>query len=108
MYKKEVLRKLMSVVESRGYVFQMEMIVRARQFNFRIAEERHLPLSLLSDPGGFSRPHLLQAIALLSFRFLSFHQVPITFVDRVYGESKLGGKEIFDYLKGLASFFFQV
>jgi len=72
LYKKEVLKRLMSVVESRGYVFQMEMIVRARQFDYTIAE------------------------------------VPITFVDRVYGESKLGGKEILDYLKGLGSFFFQV
>lgn len=29
-------------------------------------------------------------------------QVPITFVDRVYGSSKLGGSEIVEYLKGLA------
>ncbi|RZS10149.1 hypothetical protein BHM03_00041318 [Ensete ventricosum] len=28
-------------------------------------------------------------------------QVPITFVDRVYGSSKLGGSEILEYLKGL-------
>jgi len=28
-------------------------------------------------------------------------QVPITFVDRVYGTSKLGGTEIVQYLKGL-------
>lgn len=30
-----------------------------------------------------------------------FSQVPITFVDRVYGISKLGGTEIVQYLKGL-------
>lgn len=29
-------------------------------------------------------------------------QVPITFVDRVFGSSKLGGSEIVEYLKGLA------
>ncbi|KAL5716299.1 dolichyl-phosphate beta-D-mannosyltransferase [Ranunculus cassubicifolius] len=29
-------------------------------------------------------------------------EVPITFVDRVYGSSKLGGSEIVGYLKGLA------
>lgn len=28
-------------------------------------------------------------------------EVPITFVDRVYGESKLGGDEIVGYLKGV-------
>lgn len=28
-------------------------------------------------------------------------QVPITFVDRVFGSSKLGGSEIVEYLKGL-------
>ncbi|KAF0912270.1 hypothetical protein E2562_013953 [Oryza meyeriana var. granulata] len=29
------------------------------------------------------------------------HHVPITFVDRVFGTSKLGGSEIVEYLKGL-------
>eukprot|EP01102_Stenamoeba_stenopodia_P006401 TRINITY_DN1754_c0_g1_i4.p1 TRINITY_DN1754_c0_g1~~TRINITY_DN1754_c0_g1_i4.p1 ORF type:complete len:262 (+),score=74.47 TRINITY_DN1754_c0_g1_i4:46-831(+) len=72
LYKKEVLQKLMSVCESKGYVFQMEMIVRARQFNYKVSE------------------------------------VPITFVDRVYGISKLGGTEIVEYLKGLTSFFLQI
>jgi dolichol-phosphate mannosyltransferase len=32
-------------------------------------------------------------------------EVPITFVDRIYGESKLGGKEIFLYAKGLMTLF---
>ncbi len=32
-------------------------------------------------------------------------QVPITFVDRIYGESKLGAMEIVQYLKGLWSLF---
>nr|XP_032659940.1 dolichol-phosphate mannosyltransferase subunit 1 [Chelonoidis abingdonii] len=33
------------------------------------------------------------------------HQVPISFVDRVYGESKLGGNEIVSFLKGLLTLF---
>jgi dolichol-phosphate mannosyltransferase len=33
-------------------------------------------------------------------------EVPITFVDRVYGESKLGTREIVLYLKGLIQLFF--
>lgn len=32
-------------------------------------------------------------------------EVPITFVDRVYGESKLGGSEIVGYLRGLWTLF---
>ena len=31
----------------------------------------------------------------------SIGEVPITFVDRIYGESKLGGDEIVSYAKGL-------
>lgn len=34
-----------------------------------------------------------------------FQQVPISFVDRVYGESKLGGNEIISFLKGLLTLF---
>jgi len=70
LYKKDVLEKLMRSCQSKGYVFQMEMIVRAKELNLSIAE------------------------------------VPITFVDRMYGVSKLGGTEIVAYLFGLLSLFF--
>jgi len=69
LYKKHVLEKLISETISKGYVFQMEMMVRARQFGFSIGE------------------------------------VPITFVDRVYGESKMGASEIVQYLKGVWQLF---
>ncbi|KAJ3262258.1 dolichol-P-mannose synthesis [Boothiomyces macroporosus] len=69
LYKKDVLSQLIFVTKSKGYVFQMEMMVRARQHNFTIGE------------------------------------VPITFVDRVFGESKLGPSEIVGYLKGLVGLF---
>ncbi|TPX66022.1 hypothetical protein SpCBS45565_g04765 [Spizellomyces sp. 'palustris'] len=72
LYKKDVLKNLISVTKSKGYVFQMEMMVRARQFHCSIGE------------------------------------VPITFVDRVYGESKLGADEIVQYLKGLWALFTDV
>ncbi|NP_001040468.1 dolichyl-phosphate mannosyltransferase [Bombyx mori] len=65
LYKKEVLEKLILSCVSKGYVFQMEMIIRARQFDYSIGE------------------------------------VPISFVDRVYGESKLGGSEIVQFAKAL-------
>lgn len=35
-------------------------------------------------------------------------QVPITFVDRVYGASKFGANEIVQYLKGLVNIFVTV
>nr|SVE70612.1 EOG090X0B9X [Daphnia similis]SVE71239.1 EOG090X0B9X [Daphnia similis]SVE71871.1 EOG090X0B9X [Daphnia similis]SVE72497.1 EOG090X0B9X [Daphnia similis] len=69
LYKKQVLENLVQSCKSKGYVFQMEIIIRARQFGFTIGE------------------------------------VPISFVDRVYGESKLGGNEIFQFAKGLLYLF---
>ena len=69
MYKKDVLQTLVESTVSKGYVFQMEMIIRARQHGFSIGE------------------------------------VGITFVDRVYGESKLGGNEIIGFAKGLLYLF---
>jgi dolichol-phosphate mannosyltransferase len=35
-------------------------------------------------------------------------EVPITFVDRVFGESKLGTNEIIGYLKGLLNLFLTI
>lgn len=69
LYKKDVLTKIIEVTKSKGYVFQMEMMVRARALGFTVGE------------------------------------VPISFVDRLYGESKLGGDEILGYLKGVWALF---
>lgn len=65
LFQKSVLEDVIKSCVSKGYVFQMEMIVRASRKNYHIEE------------------------------------VPITFVDRVFGSSKLGGSEIVEYLKGL-------
>ena len=64
-----MLETLIAKTVSRGYVFQMEIIVRAKAMGFTVGE------------------------------------VPITFVDRVYGESKLGGDEIISYASGIWSLF---
>ncbi|XP_043246296.1 dolichol-phosphate mannosyltransferase subunit 1-like [Amphibalanus amphitrite] len=69
LYRRDVLRRLVDSCVSKGYVFQMEMIVRATRLGYRIGE------------------------------------VPISFVDRVYGESKLGGSEIVNFTKGLLYLF---
>lgn len=63
LYKKAVLEKVIKSTESKGYTFQMELMVRAKAIGCSVAE------------------------------------VPISFVDRVYGESKLGGDEIVEYAK---------
>ena len=65
LYRKSVLTELVRDCGSRGYAFQMEMMVRARNMGATIDE------------------------------------VPIVFVDRLYGDSKLGGAGIWMFLKGL-------
>jgi len=72
LYKKDVLSEVITQVQSKGYVFQMELMVLAKSMGFTVAE------------------------------------VPISFVDRVYGESKLGGDEIIQYAKGVLSLWMRV
>jgi len=72
LYKKQVLEKVIMQTESKGYTFQMEMMVRARALGYSVAE------------------------------------VPISFVDRIYGDSKLGGDEIIEYAKGVFNLWLKV
>ncbi|RYO76026.1 hypothetical protein DL766_007701 [Monosporascus sp. MC13-8B] len=72
LYKKSVLQRVIESTESKGYTFQMEMMVRAKAMGCTVAE------------------------------------VPISFVDRVYGESKLGGDEIVEYAKGVLNLWMKV
>jgi dolichol-phosphate mannosyltransferase len=65
LYRKSVLQELVKDCTSKGYAFQMEMVVRARNMGATIDE------------------------------------VPIVFVDRLFGDSKLGTAEIWMFLKGL-------
>lgn len=69
LYKRSVLKACIEQCTTKGYVFQMELIVRAKANGYTVAE------------------------------------VPITFVDRLYGASKLGTGEIVQYLKGLWTLF---
>ncbi|MBW0514541.1 hypothetical protein O181_054256 [Austropuccinia psidii MF-1] len=65
LYRTSVLKELMQHTTSKGYVFQMEIIVRARALGYKIGEE------------------------------------PILFIDRLYGESKLGKNEILGFALGV-------
>ena len=67
LYERDVLEVLMNKVKSKGYAFQMEVIIRAREEHYQIEE------------------------------------VPITFIDRIFGESKLGTNEVVTYLIGVWS-----
>ncbi|KAG5438325.1 hypothetical protein PCANB_002813 [Pneumocystis canis] len=69
LYKKDVFEKIILDSKSKGYVFQMEIIVKAKKYGYSIGE------------------------------------VPITFIDRLYGESKLGVDEIIGYIMGLWNLF---
>lgn len=69
LYRKEAFLNCIKNVRSKGYVFQMEIIVLARKFGYTIGE------------------------------------VPITFVDRFYGESKLGSTEIIQFAVNLLKLF---
>lgn len=72
LYKRAILESAIAQTESKGYTFQMELMVRAKGMGYRVAE------------------------------------VPISFVDRVYGESKLGGDEIVEYAKGVLNLWLKV
>jgi dolichol-phosphate mannosyltransferase len=72
LYKRAVLQKVIGSTESKGYTFQMEMMVRAKVMGCTAAE------------------------------------VPITFVDRLYGESKLGSSEIAEYAMGVLTLWMKV
>lgn len=39
---------------------------------------------------------------------LKIEEVPITFVDRIYGDSKIGAGEIVSYLKGVFDLFLEI
>ena len=66
VYKRNKLSWLVHKSKATGYVFQLEVLYRAKQANMRIVEE------------------------------------PICFVDRLFGESKLGSTEIARFAAGLA------
>lgn len=69
LYERAAIEEILPRVRSKGYAFQMEILVRAHEAGLAVGE------------------------------------VPITFVDRIYGESKLGANEILLYLKGLVQLF---
>ena len=64
--------------------------------------QQHAFVSVLKQPAPCN--HVLLTKSLCQSPCVT--QVPIVFVDRLYGVSKLGGAEITQYLKGLLRLFF--
>ena len=50
----------------------------------------------------------MEIITRAQYMGYSIEEVPITFPDRIFGESKLGANEIVSYLKGLMDLFLDV
>ena len=50
----------------------------------------------------------MEIIVRAQYMGYTIEEVPITFVDRIFGESKLGAGEILGYLQGLLDIFVEV
>ncbi len=86
----------MKSVKGRAYVFQMEVAIvvftRTLWFPWNQADVRFsLTRKLLH--------YSAQIIVRATQKRYTIEEVPIVFVDRLYGESKLGTTEIVSYLK---------
>lgn len=71
LYKKEIFDEIIPKIVSRGYAFQMEIILRAAHQGLKIEE------------------------------------VPIVFVERIFGASKFESQEVKNYLKGVWNLMWQ-
>ncbi|GMH33843.1 hypothetical protein BSKO_01677 [Bryopsis sp. KO-2023] len=61
---------------------------------------------LMNDTKSTGYAFQMEIIVRAAHMRYHLEEVPIVFVDRLYGESKLGGAEIIMYLKGLVRLFF--
>lgn len=73
--------------------------------SFRLYERRAIE-KILPQVKSTGYAFQMEIIVLAKKAGYSVAEVPITFVDRLYGESKLGTREIVLYLKGLLNLFF--
>jgi dolichol-phosphate mannosyltransferase len=73
--------------------------------SFRLYE-RHALEAILPKVKCTGYAFQMEIVVLAKKAGFSIAEVPITFVDRLYGESKLGPREIILYLKGLVYLFF--
>ena len=57
-----------------------------------------------------ARGYVFQMEIITRAQYLGYNidEIPITFPDRIFGESKLGANEIVSYLRGLVDLFLDV
>ena len=57
-----------------------------------------------------SRGYVFQMEIITRAQYMGFtiEEIPITFVDRIFGESKLGAGEILSYMRGLLDIFLDI
>lgn len=73
--------------------------------SFRLYERSAIE-SILPNVQSTGYAFQMEIVVLAKKQGFKVAEVPITFVDRLYGESKLGAREIVLYLKGLLFLFF--
>ena len=93
LYRREALARLIAESVSKGYVFQVGW-----------TGVSHSEAEILARNSEFQMEMMFRA----KKAGYSVGEVPITFVDRFYGESKLGGSEVVEYAKGLLYLFAMV
>jgi dolichol-phosphate mannosyltransferase len=98
-----------SIVTSKGANFLAAFLlnpgVSDLTGSFRLYE-RHALEAILPKVKCTGYAFQMEIVVLAKKAGFSIAEVPITFVDRLYGESKLGPREIILYLKGLVYLFF--
>ena len=75
--------------------------------SFRLYKRKVLE-NLMQEVKGKTYVFQMEVIVRAMKLGYSIAEVPIIFVDRIYGESKLGANEIISYLKGLWNLFMEI
>ncbi|CAD5218988.1 unnamed protein product [Bursaphelenchus okinawaensis] len=104
IYGWDAKRKIISC----GANFLSQTALQIRTFTDLTGSFRLYKKEVLSDliTRSVSKGYVFQMeMMALAYHKYKIAQIPITFVDRVYGESKLGSNEIFGFVKGLLHLF---
>ncbi|CAD5226732.1 unnamed protein product [Bursaphelenchus xylophilus] len=104
IYGWDAKRKIISV----GANFVSQTALQIRNYTDLTGSFRLYKKEVLSDliSRSISKGYVFQMeMMALAYHKYKISQIPITFVDRVYGESKLGSNEIFGFVKGLIHLF---
>lgn len=107
MFGWDLNRKLTSRVANMLAVIALQPSASDLTGSFRLYKREVLETII---PKVKTRGYCFQMEIITRAQYLGYaiEQVPITFVDRIFGESKLGANEIIGYLRGLIDIFVDV